>query len=208
MSNNLDNNAKNKINWADICEDESELPILDICDLPNIDNNIKLEYEKKEIEYNKNNSVWFSNKKLDFSKKITTVKKEEIVNKKKKQCMTCFPRGKVLRHVIKTDINENVLFHHDMHNRNMIIVTPKKHYTDITNFSEIELKTFFESIDKFCNNWNLNEYKLSYNHGTWKNHEHFHVKLQILEKVANRLRSDHFRVLKLINEYDVMSNVK
>lgn len=154
---------------------------------------INKEYIKKELEYqHTKNSTKFVKPKN---------KKKHKIKYKSKKCMTCEPRGKVLKHIIKPCISEDVNFHHDMHNRNLIIVTPKKHYMDISEFNDKELKHFFETIKTFCNNWNLEDYNISFNNGEWKNQDHFHVKIKILEKIATRMRNDYFRILKLQKEY-------
>jgi len=137
---------------------------------------------------------------------METVKKDNIqkpIKKKKSKCYTCFPERKVLKHIIKEI--DDMTFHHDMHNRNMIIVTPKKHYNTLKDFLDTELVSFFRNIDEFCAHWNLNDYSLSFNHGEWQTHDHFHAKIKILEKTANRMRGDHFRLYKLMRTYDNLS---
>ena len=161
---------------------------------PKIVKNVTEEYIKKEKEYIKDNKNII---------KPTKAKNKKIVkkNKKKGKCYTCFPQRKVLKHIIPQEINKNASFHHDMWNRNIIIVTPKNHYRTINDFPNEELIVFFKSINQFCKNWNLYDYSVSYNNGEWKNHDHFHCKIKILEKIANRMRADFFRMQKLKNEY-------
>jgi hypothetical protein len=169
---------------------------------PKIVENVTSEYVKKTIYYSNTNKLLY---KKEEPKKFQH--KQPKKKKKNGKCYTCFPERKVLKHIIKPNIDENVIFHHDMWNRNMIIVTPKKHYRNIEDFPEGELTIFFTTIKKFCNQWNLDDYSLTFNHGEWKSHDHFHVKIKILEKVANRLRGDHFRLLKRFKEYETSNEI-
>lgn len=162
---------------------------------PKIVKNITNEFMKKEKEYHK------SNKNIKNEKSFNKIVKIKKNIKKKGKCYTCFPQRKVLKHIIVPVISDKVSFHHDMWNRNIIIVTPKKHYICMDDFPDKELVSFFRNISEFCKNWNLSEYSVSYNNGDWKNHEHFHCKIKILEKVANRMRADFFRMQKLKKEY-------
>lgn len=160
---------------------------------PKIVENITEEYIKKEKQYIKDNKM--------LLKKHTNLRNNNYKKKKKTKCYTCKPERKVLKHIITPKINDKVTFHHDMWNRNIIIVTPNKHYRSLKDFPDNELVLFFRSIDEFCKNWNLENYTISYNNGEWKNHDHFHCKIKILEKIANRLRADFFRMQKLKKEY-------
>ena len=131
---------------------------------------------------------------------------QELQNQKMKKnnqnrCYTCKPRGKVLKHVIGYSSCNNFMFHHDMNHRPIILITPVKHIKSVTEFTGPELVQLFESIKYFCNFWNIIDYQVSYNEGNWKAHDHFHIKIKISDKIANRMRGDHFKRLGLEKNY-------
>ncbi len=123
--------------------------------------------------------------------------------KKDKRCYTCKPRGKVKHHVIITSDSGNFTFHHDMHKRPVIIITPTRHIEQFYELSPEEQVDFFKSLKEFTEIWNIKDYQTSINFGTWQdsNHSHLHCKIRIAEKLANRLRRDHFEKLKLEKRY-------
>jgi diadenosine tetraphosphate (Ap4A) HIT family hydrolase len=125
-----------------------------------------------------------------------------------KRCYTCKLRGKVKNHVITTfnpdPENKDItgfIFHHDMHKRPIILLTPIRHVTSINELSTAEVEMMLKTIRDFTSFWNITDYQISYNIGKWQNHEHFHVKLRLPEKVINRMRRDHFLKLKLDHRY-------
>lgn len=129
-------------------------------------------------------------------------KKEEswhVQKSRKNKCYTCYPRKKVTDHIIYS--NNTITFHHDMCDRNIIVVTPSKHYQTLENQMETGIGQIFKEIDKFCRNWNITDYSVSYNQGEWQHHEHFHIKIKTIEAVVKRMKGDHFRLLKLQKEY-------
>ncbi len=117
------------------------------------------------------------------------------------RCYTCKPRGKVKKHIISVSECGKYTFHHDMTHRPIIIVTPNEHYHTIYEFNEIDLHQMYNSINKFCKFWNITDYQVLFNNGTWQTHNHFHIKLKINEKIINRMRGDHFKKLKLEESY-------
>jgi len=123
--------------------------------------------------------------------------------KKDKRCFTCKPRGKVKHHIINTSSSGNFTFHHDMHKRPVIIVTPNKHVEQIYELSPEEMIDFFKSIEEFTNLWKIKDYQITINAGRWQdsNHSHLHCKIRIAEKMANRMRRDHFEKIKLEKRY-------
>lgn len=127
-------------------------------------------------------------------------------NKKDKRCYTCKPRGKVKQHVINE--TTSFLFHHDMHKRPVILVTPKRHISLINELTNEEHEELFKEIREFTKFWNIDDYQISYNVGNWQKHNHFHVKIKISEKIANRMRRDHFERIKLDSRYTTESLVK
>lgn len=138
-------------------------------------------------------------------KSNNTMEDKPIINKVKRQkgkCYTCHPRKKVLDHTIQ-NVN-GVSFHHDMCNRNMIIATPNNHYTSIGEVPSEEIGLLFYEIDRFCRNWNICDYSVSYHQGSWQTHKHFHVKLKTYEHIVKRMRGDHFRMLSLQKEYNAV----
>jgi diadenosine tetraphosphate (Ap4A) HIT family hydrolase len=80
-------------------------------------------------------------------------------------------------------------------------MTPSRHVETIDEFTTEELLDFFKSLNKFASFWGINEYQLSYNTGNWKNHDHFHCKIRISEKIISRMRRDHFQLIKLSSSY-------
>jgi len=108
------------------------------------------------------------------------------------RCYTCKPRGKVKMHIIST-IN-GYSFHHDMNHRPAIIMTPIKHIRTIEEIQDIP--EMLKTIKEFCTFWNIDDYQVSYNCGGWQKNEHFHIKIRIYDKTANRMRGDHFRLIK------------
>lgn len=125
------------------------------------------------------------------------------INKKKSsrsRCYTCKPRGKVEKHIISR--TKNFVFHHDMHKRPMVLITPVEHYEVITEIPSNILINMFEEISKFCEFWNIEDYQVQYNCGSWKTHSHFHAKIKTAEKIINRLRRDHFKFISLKKKYD------
>lgn len=131
--------------------------------------------------------------------KLNIVKK---THKKDKRCYTCKPRGKVKKHIINTNESGNFYFHHDMHKRPVIIITPVKHVQSINELSSEELVDLFSSINKFVKFWDIEEYQVSFNAGRWQTHEHFHCKIRISEKIINRMRRDHFCKIKMDDRYE------
>jgi len=118
-----------------------------------------------------------------------------------RQCYTCKPRGKVLKHIINGSDSGNVIFHFDLHKRPLILVTPKKHYESFYEIPYDEVMELFKSIKTFCDFWAIKDYGISYNNGTWQTHPHFHIKIKTNEKIINRLRRDHFALLTLNTNY-------
>jgi hypothetical protein len=136
-------------------------------------------------------------KKMNFANNSSY--KEE--KKHSNRCYTCKPRGKVKKHVIGKSPCGNFVFHHDMNHRPVILMTPVKHLKNIDEFDISLLKPMFESINSFCNFWNIKDYQISYNCGNWQVHEHFHIKIKITDKISNRMRGDHFRLQKLNSNF-------
>ena len=135
----------------------------------------------------------------------TTESKEKVEDKKnkksRKKCYTCKPRGKVLKHIIEGTGCDNVVFHFDLHKRPIILVTPKTHYETLYEIPHEEIINIFMSIRTFCDFWKIKDYQISFNNGNWQTHSHFHIKIKMNEKIINRLRRDHFRLVSLNNNY-------
>ena len=124
--------------------------------------------------------------------------------KKDKRCYTCKPRGKVKNHVINTSSSGLFTFHHDMHKRPVIIITPVEHVEQIQELGSESQLDLFKSVGEFCELWNINDYQITINVGRWQteNHPHLHCKIKIPEKMANRMRRDHFEKLKMEKRYE------
>jgi diadenosine tetraphosphate (Ap4A) HIT family hydrolase len=118
------------------------------------------------------------------------------VPKKDRRCYTCKPRGKVKKHMINVSESGLFTFHFDMHKRPVIIMTPIRHMETILEMTPEELNGLFKSIKEFTSFWKIEDYQISFNVGSWQNHEHFHCKIRISEKIINRMRRDHFNLIK------------
>ena len=135
---------------------------------------------------------------------IESEDEDEDERKSYKRCYTCKPRGKVKKHIIGKSICGNFIFHHDLNNRPMIILTPIEHIVNIIDFKNEHLKMMFEAIEVFCGFWNIKEYQVMYNSGDWKKNEHFHIKIKISEEVSTKMKNDHF--LRIKKESELMKN--
>lgn len=131
--------------------------------------------------------------------KNTNVKETKNNRSQKGKCYTCYPRRKVIEHIIQ---NENgVTFHHDMCSRNMIIVTPNNHYSTFSDVPNDEIGIIFKEIDNFCRGWNIIDYNINYNQGEWQTHKHFHLKIKTYDNTIKRMKGDHFRMVALEKKY-------
>ncbi len=138
---------------------------------------------------------------LDQSKSIDLKLVRKPV-KKDNRCYTCKPRGKVKKHIINTSESGKFYFHHDMHKRPIIIMTPSRHVESIDELTPDEQLDLFKSLKKFTSFWDIPDYQISYNSGKWQNHEHFHCKIRISEKIIDRMRRDHFKLINLNSNYE------
>ncbi len=120
--------------------------------------------------------------------------------KKRTRCYTCNPRKKVNDHIIEK--KENVTFHHDMCNRSVIVVTPNKHYNSLKNEESLNIGNLFKMVDTFCRDWNIIDYSVSYNQGSWQNHPHFHLKIKTHDSVIKRMRGDHWKRVSIKRLYE------
>lgn len=143
----------------------------------------------------------------EISHKTKKERKRQLIKSSTKRCYTCRPRGKVKQHVIGKSICENFIFHHDLNNRPIILLTPIQHYTNICEFDQDVLKNMFNSIEVFCGFWNIKDYQVSYSNGLWKTNDHFHIKIKIPEEIAIKMRTDHFDRLKLEKIYKEQYNL-
>ena len=126
-------------------------------------------------------------------------------NKKKdKRCYTCKPRGKVKHHIINTSSSGNFTFHHDMHKRPVVIITPNRHVEQFSDLTGDEQVDFFKSCKEFIELWNIRDYQLSINFGSWQNssHSHLHCKIRLADKKVQQMRRDHFEKKKLEKRYN------
>lgn len=121
--------------------------------------------------------------------------------KKDTRCYTCKPRGKVKKHMINTSESGLFIFHHDMHKRPVIIMTPIRHIHSIDEMTHEELADLFKSLKTFAAFWGIEDYQISFNVGNWQNHDHFHCKIRVSEKMITRMRRDHFAHIKLEERY-------
>ena len=124
-----------------------------------------------------------------------------------KKCYSCNPRGKVKKHIFEGCETDGFVFHHDMHKRPIILVTPKKHYSTLWELPPSEQVKLFAAVKTFCEFWNISDYQVAFNCGSWQNHDHLHIKIKINEKIINRLRRDHFNRIKRSSEYPPTSAV-
>jgi len=130
-------------------------------------------------------------------KKSIDLKLIRKAQKKDSRCYTCKPRGKVKKHMINTSSSGLFSFHHDLHKRPILIVTPNRHIESVNDMTSEEKIDIFKSIEDFMKFWNIDDYQVSFNSGRWQNHEHLHFKIRISEKIINRMRRDHFSLVKM-----------
>jgi hypothetical protein len=141
-----------------------------------------------------------------FAKPTDVTQQKRLIQKTKLQlgtrkCYTCFPKRLAREHTIQVDEENKVKFHFDMCNRPLIIATPFEHITSITEFGDTEdVNKFFVSISKFCKFWNIKDYQIQINHGSWQHHEHLHAKIRGNEDLFFKLRQDHFKLIKMTKE--------
>jgi hypothetical protein len=182
------------IDQPDVYYTKKKLEIETIKDIPE---NLNKEFIERENKYRKQNNSpsWRKNKNTKKNK----AEEWQVVNNKNRRknsnkCYTCFPRKKVTEHIIQKI--DNVTFHHDMCNRNIIVATPYKCYSNIDNKSNNnDIGRMFKSVGEFCKNWNIKDYSVTYNQGIWQTHKHFHIKIKTHDYIINRMRNDHFRFL-------------
>ena len=135
------------------------------------------------------------------NKKISDISQNNKKISDISRCYTCKPRGAVKKHIISSSACGQFIFHHDMSDRPLILVTPVFHVNTVYEFSELSLGLMFNAIKLFCTFWSIEDYQVSFNNGSWQTHHHFHIKIKIDEKIARRMRGDHFRRLKLEEQY-------
>lgn len=124
----------------------------------------------------------------------------KTVKKKKEKCYTCHPKTYVKKHKFYEE--NNFSFHFDLTKRPIIIVTPNKHVETTHELTKDELFDMFEVIKNFCINRNIVDYQLMTNMGEWKTHSHLHWKIKIDEDTCYRMRSDHFKLKKLEQNFN------
>lgn len=165
--------------------------------------NLNTLYVERENEYK---TLKTESNHVDTNWRKSNEQKWQIVqkNKKKAKCYTCFPRKKVLEHVIQKD--QFTTFHHDMCNRNIIVVTPNKHFSNLEYVTDDNIGKLFKAVHKFCKDWNIKDYSVIYNQGDWQTHSHFHLKIKTHDNIIKRLKGDHWRRQKLINERNKTNN--
>jgi len=103
--------------------------------------------------------------------------------------------------MINTSASCKYVFHHDMHKRPVIIMTPVKHVESIYELTPDELGDLFKSLREFTVFWNIEDYQLSFNNGKWQNHSHLHCKIRIPEKKIEYMRRNHFMSIKYEERY-------
>ncbi len=111
------------------------------------------------------------------------------VEKKRKKCYTCFPRNHVKRCILSK--SERCIFHFDMCNRPLILVSPKKHCTSLENEKEDFIGEVYQEIFSFCKKHRLTNYTISYSY-TKGNHTHLHFKIKADENKINKMKKSHF----------------
>jgi hypothetical protein len=198
------------MNWADIddiepskdiCIHQKSLP-LTFSNKPIIQNNSYSNIVKQTFEPTKIKEPTKTKEPTEI--KINTPPKVIIQKHNKGRnnyCYTCKPRGKVLKHIIRKDEDNGVVFHFDLHKRPLILLTPIKHYNTLYDIPNDEIMNILEGIKLFCCEWNIVDYQVSFNNGEWQTHSHFHIKIKTSEKIINRLRRDHFLRIKLQQNY-------
>jgi hypothetical protein len=148
--------------------------------------NITKKFIDKQYEYDNTQKEILRN--ISKNKGWEVVRKRNNPKRTSKKCYTCYPRKKVKAHIIQEI--DDITFHHDMCNRNIIVVTPRKHFSNMSSCENID--EIFRNISKFCEFWKIEDYNVSYNQGNWQTNKHFHLKIKTHENVIKRMRGDHF----------------
>ena len=125
-------------------------------------------------------------------------------NSKVSRCYTCKPKRLAKEHIFYIDTQNLVNYHFDMISRPIIIATPHEHVLNIHNLPSSRIASIFESIRLFSEFWSITDYQLLINHGSWKHHEHLHIKIKTNENFIKKIRSDHFQYIKQLKlRYDL-----
>lgn len=114
----------------------------------------------------------------------------------KLRCYTCKPKRLAKEHIFYIDTQNSVKYHFDMISRPIIIATPYEHVLNIHDLNPSRISNIFESIKLFAEFWAIPDYQLLINHGSWKHHEHLHIKIKTNENFIKKIRSDHFKFIK------------
>lgn len=191
-----------KFSWADYEEEEPNKTTTDFCEILKS----RIDFTKKyTIPQDHNNDIPDKYNDIIERRKavlnpIEVVEKQnpkperewsKVKRKKRKRnkCYTCFPRTHMKKYIITS--YGKVQFHHDMCNRNIIIVTPQQHFTRLVDQSQQVISNFFSAIERFCLNNNITDYTVLYDIKQDAT-EHFHVKIKADERIIKQLRDDHF----------------
>ena len=66
------------------------------------------------------------------------------------------------KHIINTSSSGKFVFHHDMHKRPVIIMTPARHIETIFEMTSEELSRSVQSLKEFAAFWNIGDYQIKF----------------------------------------------
>ncbi|KAH3765502.1 hypothetical protein Pelo_2639 [Pelomyxa schiedti] len=95
----------------------------------------------------------------------------------------------------------------DAQGRDKLIVTPKKHYLSLSDFSDAELLDFVLAIRRLCLDCRVHKvFSVIVNHGQYKNHAHIHAKINFEacnppENIAAKMREVALFPKELLAQY-------
>jgi hypothetical protein len=112
-----------------------------------------------------------------------------VTVKKAKNCFSCKPRNYHKKFIIKK--MKLCKFHHDLAKRPIILVSPIKHITNLSNQEPEYIGNMIKEIDSFCKLYKINHYNIHFYNN--KNDEHFHFKIKCDEEKIKSIKSKSFQ---------------
>lgn len=105
-------------------------------------------------------------------------------------CYTCDPfASPKIRSYIFEDGNFGRL-HFDLRDRDFFIYTPYRHVEHLTDLDPVEAHAVLREIDRMIGAM-IDSFIVQYNKGSWKSHQHVHMKVTIDEPTFRRIKRHH-----------------
>jgi len=85
----------------------------------------------------------------------------------------------------------------DLECRCMFVFLPRKHQTSLTDMAPAELDAFVGHIKEFAQRWNIDGWRMTINHATFRNTDHLHAKMSVsFPEFQNVLRQEFPKRIK------------